>query len=78
VTRAAIAGDEMAKKLIIIGFLLVVAGLLWPFLEKLNLGRLPGDIIIRRDDFRFYFPVTTCLIVSVVLTILIWFFKKWW
>jgi len=68
----------MAKKLIIIGFLLVVAGLLWPFLEKLNLGRLPGDIIIRRDDFRFYFPVTTCLIVSVVLTILIWFFKKWW
>ncbi|OGR15607.1 MAG: hypothetical protein A2X81_02095 [Desulfobacterales bacterium GWB2_56_26] len=68
----------MAKKLIFIGCLLLVAGLLWPILEKLNLGRLPGDIIIRRDDFRFYFPITTCLVVSIVLTILIWLFKKWW
>lgn len=68
----------MSKKLIIIGCLLIVAGLLWPILEKLNLGRLPGDIIVRRDDFRFYFPITTCLLVSVVLTILIWLFKKWW
>ena len=68
----------MAKKLIIIGCLLIAAGLLWPLLEKLNLGRLPGDIIIRRDDFRFYFPITTCLLVSIVLTILIWLFKKWW
>lgn len=68
----------MSKKLIIIGCLLIVVGLLWPILEKLNLGRLPGDIIVRRDDFRFYFPITTCLLVSVVLTILIWLFKKWW
>ena len=68
----------MAKKLIFIGFLLIVAGLFWPLLEKLNLGRLPGDILIDRDDFRFYFPITTCLVVSVVLTILIWLFKKWW
>lgn len=68
----------MSKKLIIIGCLLIVVGLLWPILEKLNLGRLPGDIIVRRDDFRFYFPITTCLLVSIVLTILIWLFKKWW
>ena len=68
----------MAKKLIIIGCLLIAAGLLWPLLEKLNLGRLPGDIIVRRDDFRFYFPITTCLVVSVVLTILLWLFRKWW
>ena len=68
----------MAKQLIFIGFLLIVAGVLWPFLEKLNLGRLPGDILIDRDDFRFYFPITTCLVVSIVLTILIWLFKKWW
>ena len=68
----------MSKKLIIVGCLLIVVGLLWPILEKLNLGRLPGDIIVRRDDFRFYFPITTCLVVSVVLTILIWLFKKWW
>lgn len=71
-------GSDMAKKLIFIGCLLIVAGLLWPILEKLNLGRLPGDILIDRDDFRFYFPITTCLVVSIVLTILIWLFKKWW
>lgn len=68
----------MAKKLIIIGCLLVVAGLLWPFLEKLHLGRLPGDIIIRRDDFHFYFPITTGLVVSIFLTILLWLLRKWW
>ena len=68
----------MSKKLIIVGCLLIVVGLLWPILEKLNLGRLPGDIIVRRDDFRFYFPITTCLVISIVLTILIWLFKKWW
>ncbi|KJR97053.1 MAG: hypothetical protein VR65_26015 [Desulfobulbaceae bacterium BRH_c16a] len=67
----------MTKKLIIAGCLLIVAGLLWPFLEKLNLGRLPGDIIIKRDGFRFYFPITTSLLISIVLTLLYWFFKKW-
>lgn len=68
----------MAKKLIIAGCLLIVAGLLWPLLEKLNLGHLPGDILIEHDDFRFYFPLTTCVLVSIVLTILIWLIKKWW
>lgn len=68
----------MTKKLIIAGCLLIVAGLLWPFLEKLHLGRLPGDIIIKRDGFRFYFPITTSLLISIVLTLLYWFFKKWW
>ncbi len=68
----------MAKKLIIIGCMLIAAGLLWPFLEKLNLGRLPGDMVINRGNFRFYFPVTTCILVSIVVTILIWLFKKWW
>lgn len=68
----------MTKKLIIAGCLLIIAGLLWPFLEKLNLGRLPGDIIIKRDGFRFYFPITTSLLISIVLTLLYWFFKKWW
>ena len=68
----------MAKKLIIIGCLLIAAGLLWPLLEKLNLGRLPGDIFIDRGNFRFYFPITTCILVSVVVTILFWLFKRWW
>lgn len=69
---------DMAKKLIIIGCLLIAAGLLWPLLEKLNLGRLPGDIFIDRGNFRFYFPITTCILVSVVVTILFWLFKRWW
>jgi hypothetical protein len=66
----------MAKNFIIIGILLVVIGLLWPVLSKLPLGRLPGDIVIRREHFSFYFPLTTSIIVSLVLSLLFWFFRK--
>ena len=66
----------MAKKLIIIGCVLIAVGLLWPLIQKMNLGRLPGDILVKREGFRFYFPVTTCLLVSVVLTIIFWIFRK--
>lgn len=64
----------MQKLLITLGVVLLVAGLLWPFLSKLGLGRLPGDIIIRREGFSFYFPLTTMIIVSIVLTLI---FKFW-
>ena len=66
----------MAKWLITLGVLLVLAGVLWPWLSKLGLGRLPGDIHIQRDGFTFYFPLTTGLIVSVVLTLVLWFLRK--
>ncbi|HSO07085.1 MAG TPA: DUF2905 domain-containing protein [Pelomicrobium sp.] len=66
----------MAKWLITLGVLLVLAGVLWPWLSKLGLGRLPGDIHIQRDGFTFYFPITTGLIVSVVLTLVLWFLRK--
>ncbi|MGW8195591.1 MAG: DUF2905 domain-containing protein [Desulforhopalus sp.] len=66
----------MSKILIIVGVLLVALGLLWPLLQKLHLGRLPGDISIHREGFHFFFPLTTCLLISVVLTILYWLFKK--
>ena len=66
----------MQRWLITIGLVLVVAGLLWPWLAKLGLGRLPGDIRIERDGFGFYFPLTTGLIVSVVLSIIIWLLRK--
>jgi len=66
----------MQRWLIAIGLVLVVAGLLWPWLAKLGLGRLPGDIRIERDGFGFYFPLTTGLIVSVVLSIIIWLLRK--
>jgi hypothetical protein len=66
----------MARNLIIIGLLLIAIGLLWPVLGKLPLGRLPGDIIIRRGNFSFYFPLTTSIIVSLLLSLLFWLLRK--
>jgi hypothetical protein len=66
----------VAKWLITIGIILVALGLLWPLLAKLGLGHLPGDIKIERKDFTFYFPVTTSIIVSIVISIIIWIFRR--
>ena len=66
----------MSRTLIIIGVVLVRLGLLWPWLQKSGLGRLPGDIALERDNFRFYFPITTSIIVSIVITLLFWLFRK--
>ena len=66
----------MSKKLIVIGALLIAAGLFWPLLQKLHLGRLPGDIFIKREGFHFYFPLTTRLLISIIVALLYWFFKK--
>lgn len=66
----------MAKTLITIGIVLVVIGLCWPLLQKMNLGRLPGDFIFKSENFKFYFPLTTSIVISVVLSILFWIFKK--
>ncbi len=65
----------MQRILIITGILVLVVGLLWPWLANLGLGRLPGDILIQRDGFTFYFPITTMLIVSAVLTLIFWLFR---
>ena len=67
---------NMQKTIIFIGIAIIVIGLFWPWLIKLPLGRLPGDIIIERPGFKFYFPVTTMVVVSIFLTILAWFFRK--
>jgi Protein of unknown function (DUF2905) len=66
----------MVRWLVAIGLVLVVIGLLWPLLSKLGLGRLPGDILIERGNFRFYFPIVTCLIVSVVLSFFLWLLNR--
>jgi len=66
----------MARILIYIGILLIVLGLLWPWLQKSGLGRLPGDIVIDRGNFRFYFPITTSLIVSLIITLIFWLFRR--
>ncbi len=66
----------MSKWLITLGLILVAAGLLWPVMSKLGLGRLPGDIVVRRDGLSLYFPLMTCLVVSVVVSIIIWIFRR--
>jgi len=67
---------DVRKLLIVGGLILVAAGVLWPWLARLGLGRLPGDIAIQRQNFSFYFPVVTCLVISVALTLLFWLLRK--
>jgi len=62
--------------LIILGTTLIVAGLIWPWLRRLPLFHLPGDIVIDRPGFKFFFPLTTMLIVSVVISLLAWLFRR--
>lgn len=66
----------MARFLIVLGLVLVVLGLLWPWLGKLGLGRLPGDIVIERENFTFYFPLMTSLVISVVLSLIFWLLQR--
>lgn len=66
----------MSRTLIFIGLLLVAAGLLWPWLGRIGLGRLPGDIVIEREGFTFYAPIATGLLLSLLLSLLLWFFNR--
>lgn len=66
----------MARGLIVLGIVLIVTGLLWPWLAKLGLGRLPGDIVIERGNSRFYFPITTSILISLVLSLILWLLRK--
>jgi hypothetical protein len=64
------------KTLIIVGLVVLILGLLWPWLGKLPLGRLPGDIVVERERFRFYFPITTMVLLSLVVSLLFWLFRR--
>jgi hypothetical protein len=66
----------MNRLLVALGAALVVAGLLWPWLKRMHLFHLPGDIVIDRPGFKFFFPITTMLIVSVVLSIIAWLTRR--
>lgn len=66
----------MNRTLIVIGLLCLAAGLLWPWLTKVPIGRLPGDIMITREHYKLYIPITTMILVSLLLSIILWFFKK--
>jgi hypothetical protein len=62
----------MARFLIVLGLAILVAGLLWPYLSRIGLGRLPGDIVIERENVTFYFPLMTCLLASVLFSLIFW------
>ena len=66
----------MSRWFIGVGLALVVVGLMWPWLGRLGLGRLPGDIVIERGNFRFYFPIVTCLVVSGVVSLILCFLNR--
>ena len=66
----------MQRLLILLGALLLLIGLGWPWLGRIPLGRLPGDIVIVRPGFRFYFPITTMIIVSVIISLLLRIFRR--
>lgn len=66
----------MARFLIMLGLILLVAGLLWPYIGKVDLGQLPGDISFRRGHTTFYFPIMTSIILSIVLSALLWMFGR--
>lgn len=69
--------NEIGKMLVVLGVVIAVAGLLlWSGAGKNWIGRLPGDIHFSRGNFNFYFPIVTCLLISVLLTILLRFFRK--
>jgi hypothetical protein len=66
----------MNRLLIFLGGALLLAGLAWPWIRRLPLFRLPGDVIIDRPGFRFFFPITTMLLISLVVSIIAWLLRK--
>ncbi|MBI2319345.1 MAG: DUF2905 domain-containing protein [Betaproteobacteria bacterium] len=66
----------MQRTLIAIGAVILLAGLLWPWLSRLGLGRLPGDVRIETEYGVFYFPITTCVIISIVLSLVLWLIRR--
>ncbi len=66
----------MSRFLILLGLAIAALGLLWPVLTRLGLGRLPGDIVVQRGNVTFYFPLATCVLISVLLSVVFWLFNR--
>ncbi|MBZ9822729.1 DUF2905 domain-containing protein [Mesorhizobium sp. CA4] len=66
----------MSRTLIIVGLGMVAVGLLWPWVDRIGLGRLPGDILIERENFRLYVPITTGILISVVVSAILWLIDR--
>lgn len=67
---------SMSRLLIGLGLVILLIGIAWPWLSRLGLGRLPGDIVIERENFHFYFPVATSIIVSIILSAVLWLLNR--
>jgi hypothetical protein len=65
----------MQRTFIILGLISLAIGLAWPWLGSMPVGRLPGDIVVERENFTFYFPITTLIIISVLVSVAIWLFR---
>lgn len=68
---------SVGKLMILLGIVLVVFGALWAVGERVGLGRLPGDIVVRGERTTFYFPLATSLVISIVLSLLLWIIQRW-
>ena len=66
----------MQRSLILLGLAILAVGVLWPWIRRLGLGRLPGDIRIQTAHGAFYFPIVTCVVLSIVLSIVLWLFRR--
>lgn len=66
----------MSRLLFVTGLILVIVGLAWPWLQHLGLGRLPGDIVVEREGFRFYFPLMTSILASLLLSLILWWLNR--
>ena len=66
----------MQRILFLIGLAILIVGILWPWLGKIPLGRLPGDIVIDKPGMKVYIPITTMILISVVISIILWIFRK--
>jgi hypothetical protein len=67
---------DVGKLLILVGAALVLVGALWLLGERIGLGRLPGDIVLRGERFTFYFPLATCVLLSLLLSLLVWLMRR--
>lgn len=66
----------MSRALILTGLAILIVGLLWPLIARLGLGRLPGDIVVERGNWKFYFPIATSLLISLVVTLILRFLLR--
>ena len=67
---------SMSRLLVGVGVIILLIGITWPWLSRLGLGRLPGDIVIERENFQFYFPLATSIIFSIILSAVLWLLSR--